>query len=222
MGNTLAQLGSALALGVALAGAPNTASAQSTQVAEQTQGKVEILLAQAGVEKQEFVVYVRQVDANGNLTEKTVEVRYTKNERGVIVPPDTKWGKLLDGRDSTGDAVRDRATNRQIIGQYDKDKQIVLAMTDKNDIVGDAERKIKEITTKVNNKAPITSTDIFNWYYASYIFGQGVKDAEISKIEFFNKLAKSIWMNSSEMESLKQKAKDEAVKRWQSVTRSLG
>lgn len=78
MGNTLAQLGSALALGVALAGAPNTASAQSTQVAEQTQGKVEILLAQAGVEKQEFVVYVRQVDANGNLTEKTVEVRYTK------------------------------------------------------------------------------------------------------------------------------------------------
>ena len=37
MGNTLAQLGSALALGVALAGAPDTASAQ---VSEATRAKV--------------------------------------------------------------------------------------------------------------------------------------------------------------------------------------
>ena len=87
MRTPLAQLGSALALGVALAAGPSPALAEVTG---KTQERTGILLAQAGAEKQEYVVYVRQVDANGNLTEKTVEVRYTKNERGVIVPPDTK------------------------------------------------------------------------------------------------------------------------------------
>lgn len=40
-----------------------------------------IVLAQAEVGKKEYVVYVRQVDANGNLTDKTIEVRYVKSER---------------------------------------------------------------------------------------------------------------------------------------------
>ena len=78
MGTPLAQLGSAIALGVALAAGPSPALAEVTG---KTQERTGILLAQANVDKQEYVAYVRQVDTNGNLTEKTVLVKYTKNER---------------------------------------------------------------------------------------------------------------------------------------------
>lgn len=185
-----------------------------------------IVLAQAEIGKKEYVVYVRQVDANGNLTDKTVEVRYTKNERWAIVLPKTT-DKLLDGRPLTWNPVEDRVLNREILGKYDKDKQIILAMNSKEDIVWDAVRKLDSIMKKMDEKN-VNKTDLYNAYYAIYIFVNGStteknkRNTENMLLETDNYGKSILKMSLQEIEMMRLKARDEAQKQWQSVTRSLG
>ncbi len=227
MGTPLAQLGSAIALGVALAAGPSPALAEVTG---KTQERTGILLAQAGAEKQEYVVYVRQVDTNGNLTDKTVEVKYTK-EDGTIIPPLVTNGKLLDWSPASGNINKDERANRKIIGQYDKDKQIVLAAIDKGDILWKANLTLNSFIKKVEKWDQISITDLSEAYTSLFI-SKNLTESQLTKVntEKISKMFQSLdaigekilKLRTSEIENIKTKSKEEAQRRWQSVTRSLG
>lgn len=121
-------------LGLALAGLSMGATAQTPQA---TLAEAIACVPRQYVEKSAqgettyYVVCIKQLDG----TRK--EVRYTKGEGGWIIPPDSNATMLLDGSPLTGNPKLDKAKNISIIGKYDKDKQIVLAMTDPGNIVGD-------------------------------------------------------------------------------------
>lgn len=212
-----------LGLGLALAGVSMGAMAQTPQA---TLADATACVPKQDVEKTAqgettyYVVCIKQLDG----TRK--EVRYTKGEGGWIIPPDSNATMLLDGSPLTGNPKLDKARNISIIGKYDKDKQIILAMTDPGGIVRDAERKVSAITEKVRANTAITQQEFFEAYYGVYIFSMGDFNDEKrtqtkNSLDAITTMAKKFKFSAEEIENMKQKAKEEAQRRWREVTRSL-
>lgn len=211
-----------LGLGLALAGVSMGAMAQTPQatLADATACvPTEYVEKTAQGETTYYVVCIKQQDG----TRK--EVRYTKGEGGWIIPPDSNATMLLDGSPLTGNQKLDKARNISIIGKYDKDKQIVLAMTDPGNIVGDATQKMQNFTNKVTTNSPLTRDDLFGMYYAIVIISNANpsdSDGRTSKAyEATDVMATRSKFPPKEIENMKQKAKEEAQRRWREVTGSL-
>ncbi|MDD2693678.1 MAG: hypothetical protein PHY14_01990 [Candidatus Gracilibacteria bacterium] len=234
----LGKLAGVLATTVALAGNPQaqeaadfSALAESgypgvSEVISNTQSRMiplaeetkPILLAQANVETdgKVYVAYVIQQDGSKK------EVKYTKSAQGIIQPPITNNGKLVDGSSSTGDEGKDRRMNRSILVKYDKDSQVLLALVDKNDIIRKTQRDLETLVKLVESGKEITREQLFKGFIAAYIYVNAGKDAK-GMIQGMETIAKiKLKMSDKEISDLKKDASKQATDMWIGATGALG
>lgn len=161
---------------------------------------------------------------------------------GQRLPPEELWGyweELADSCLKLGQTNKAAALWKRGIAartaklgadhpdtlRYKEDKQFVLAMSDPRDIVGDAKQKMQNFTNKVTSNETLTKDELFGMYYAIVIFSNANpndSDGRTRKaFEATDVMAKRSKLPPQEIDDMKQRAKEEAQRRWREVTRSL-
>lgn len=193
-----------------------SAGAQERPTATVMTDNQPILLAQAATETDGKVYVAEVIQVDG--TKKTI--KYFRDAEWAIIPPPIVGGKLVDGNIAPDHPLRAKNAQVKILAKYDK---IVLAKTEKNDLIRKADKDLKDIVAITKKWDTLTREQLFNWFFSIHLIRlwlehEGVKDL-ISWLESIAKI--KMKMNESEIAQIKRDAESRAINIWKSVAGAL-